>query len=411
MKQVLIVDDEFRLLQSIEAGLKKFKDKFQVITAANGKEAVEVLQEEHVDLLVTDLRMPEMDGFELVAHMTATFPFTPIIVMTAFATPEIEEKLNQAGTSKLLEKPIDFNKLAESIIDGLEQEGKEGSVAGFSLVNFLQLLGMEQKTCLLNVKDDEMDGYIYLDEGEIVAAVSGAFKGEDALFLLLACENVRITFKKLPKKKVVRMIDQPLMSLLLEGMRRVDESRALSDETDKTTAEEGQSPVAEKVEGEVQVSKLDNKIPDEDNGKPYIVVHQPIKGELEMGKLEETLGRLGEVEGFMAVGVFTPNGEMAAQVNSSGMKLAEIGSMANDVLLKAQKATKVMNVGRGHLVHIEAPSAHIIARCHNESDKFDDNEAGKAHIHMVMLINKDGNLAMAKIKMESVIGEVAAAFR
>lgn len=113
----------------------------------------------------------------------------------------------------------------------------------------------------------------------------------------------------------------------------------------------------------------------------------------------------------MVVCVFTPNGEMAVQVNTSGLKLAEIGSMANDVLLKAQKATEVMNVGRGHVVHIEAPSAHIIARCYNEAEKFDENQAGKAHIHMVMLINSDGNLAMAKIKMESVMEEVAEFFR
>ena len=130
-----------------------------------------------------------------------------------------------------------------------------------------------------------------------------------------------------------------------------------------------------------------------------------------MGKLEDTLSKLREIEGFMAVGVFTPNGEMAAQVNTANLKLAEVGSLANDVLLKAQKATDVMNVGRGQVVHIDAPKAHIIARCLNEADDFSQSQAGKAHVHLIMLMAKDANLAMGKIKLESIIHEVAESFR
>ena len=130
-----------------------------------------------------------------------------------------------------------------------------------------------------------------------------------------------------------------------------------------------------------------------------------------MAQLDETLAKLKDVEGFMAVGIFTPNGEMAAQVNVSGIKLAEIGALANDVLLKAQKASDLMNVGRGQVVHVDAPKAHVIARCLNESEDFAVTAARKAHLHMVLILSKDGNLAMAKIKLESVIQEAAASFR
>ena len=130
-----------------------------------------------------------------------------------------------------------------------------------------------------------------------------------------------------------------------------------------------------------------------------------------MSNLDETLGKLRDIEGFMAVGVFTPNGEMAAQVTAANLKLAEIGSLANDVLLKAQKATDVMNVGRGQVVHIEAPKAHIIARCLNEAEDFSQTQAGKAHIHLIVLMSRDANLAMAKIKLDSIIHQVAEAFR
>lgn len=202
MKQVLIVDDEVSLLKSIEVGLKNYKDQFGVLTAHNGKEAVDILRSEKVDLVISDLRMPEMDGFELLAIISAVYPFLPAIVMTAFATPEIEERLNVAGSYRLLEKPLDFEKLADAIADGLQQESKDGSVAGFSLENFLQLLAMEKKTSLLYVKSEKRDGYIFLDRGEVRAAISGDLKGEEAFLLYLAVETYSSLLKNYPKRKL-----------------------------------------------------------------------------------------------------------------------------------------------------------------------------------------------------------------
>lgn len=412
MKQVLIVDDEVSLLKSIEVGLKNYQDQFSVLTAHNGKEAVDVLRSNKIDLVISDLRMPEMDGFELLAVISAAYPFLPAIVMTAFATPEIEDRLNFTGSYRLLEKPLDFEKLAEAITDGLEQESKDGSVAGFSLENFLQLLAMEKKTSLLYVKAEKRDGYIFLDRGEVRAAISGELKGEEAFFALLGCGSVQLTFKKLPKKRVVQMINKPLMTLLVEGMQRIDEYReedaqgsaadeeAAGDElpaalSDAACNTDGQEEGVEPAEGE-NPDVSDNPITIGDNT---------------MGKLEDTLNKMVDVDGFLAVGIFSPNGELVAQVNKSDMKLAEIGSIANDVLLKAQKATEVMAVGLGNVVHVQAPKAHVIARCLNENTDFTHTEAGKAHIHMVLLLEQDGNLAMGKMKLESVIGEVAGSFR
>ncbi len=63
----------------------------------------------------------------------------------------------------------------------------------------------------------------------------------------------------------------------------------------------------------------------------------------------------------------------------------------------------MMEVGRGQVVHVEAPKAHIIARCLNENTDFSATEAGKAHLHMILILAKDGNLVMAKMKLGSII--------
>jgi predicted regulator of Ras-like GTPase activity (Roadblock/LC7/MglB family) len=130
-----------------------------------------------------------------------------------------------------------------------------------------------------------------------------------------------------------------------------------------------------------------------------------------MAEMKEILEKFKSVDGFQAVGVFSPNGELVAESNVAGINLAEVGALANDVLLKAQKSTEIMHVGRGQMVHVEAPKGHVICRCLNESTDFSATTSGRAHLHMVLLLNADGNLAMGKMKAASVIQELAVFFR
>jgi len=88
-KTVLIVDDETPFILSLTTGLKRYSSEYNILTAENGKIAVEILESTPLDLVVTDLRMPEMDGFELLAYMSTNFPSIPVIVMSAFGTQEI----------------------------------------------------------------------------------------------------------------------------------------------------------------------------------------------------------------------------------------------------------------------------------------------------------------------------------
>ena len=130
-----------------------------------------------------------------------------------------------------------------------------------------------------------------------------------------------------------------------------------------------------------------------------------------MAEVKEILEKFKSIDGFQAVGVFSPQGEMVAELNSTGHKLAELGALANDVLLKAQKTTEIMGVGRGNMVHIQAPKAQIITRCLNEATDFSSTASGRAHIHMVLIMDQEGNLAMGKMKIDAVIQELAPLFR
>lgn len=119
-REVLIVDDEEPLLLSIAEGLSIYKKYFNLLTATNGMEAVKLLNSSLViDLVITDLSMPKMDGFELIAYMNRNYPKIPVIMMTAFGTPKIEEIIQKMGIYRYLEKPLDINMIADNILNAL----------------------------------------------------------------------------------------------------------------------------------------------------------------------------------------------------------------------------------------------------------------------------------------------------
>jgi CheY-like chemotaxis protein len=253
VKNVLIVDDEGPFLLSLSDGLAAYAKDFQVLTALNGKEAVKALDAKAVDLVVTDLRMPKMDGFELLAHMSSSYPTIPVIVMTAFGTPEIEERLRDMGDFQYLEKPLDLNVLAERIFDALEAGASRDRIHGISLAAFLQLLEMEGKTCTLAVTSRGREGHLYFVKGALMQADTGEAKGEEAALDIVTWDNVamEIQYACTVKKKSIGL---PLAEILMEGFRIKDEKESLEKSKDRGVKKE------EHVDGEIkEVMKMDVK--------------------------------------------------------------------------------------------------------------------------------------------------------
>jgi CheY-like chemotaxis protein len=117
--EVLIVDDEEGFVLSLADGLSVYRKYFNLRTAPNGAEAVKILKLSPIDLVITDLSMPKMDGFELLAYMNRNYPKIPVILMTAYGTPKIEEIVSNMGIFRYLEKPLDINSVADNIFDAL----------------------------------------------------------------------------------------------------------------------------------------------------------------------------------------------------------------------------------------------------------------------------------------------------
>ena len=120
MDKVLIVDDDLEFLHTLEDGLQKYAGQFEVLTATNGSEAIDLLNKVRVSVLITDLDMPLMDGQELLTFMKKNRPQIPCVLMTDKGDAGITDEVRQS-VFQCMEKPFDFNQLFAVIIEGLDR--------------------------------------------------------------------------------------------------------------------------------------------------------------------------------------------------------------------------------------------------------------------------------------------------
>jgi len=104
-QQILVVDDEVNLRRILSAQLGR--DGYEVHTAADGEEALSFLGEHHIDLVVTDLRMPKLDGMQLLRAALLEDPQRPVVIITAHGTVDTAVEALKLGAFDYISKPFD----------------------------------------------------------------------------------------------------------------------------------------------------------------------------------------------------------------------------------------------------------------------------------------------------------------
>ena len=222
MKTVLIVDDSVMLLNYLEESFQEYSGDFMMISANDGMEAIEILDSHSISLLITDLQMPRIDGLGLLLYVAKYHPKLPCIVMSAHGTPKIIQSI-QGDILQFIEKPFTAKKLARTILTALKRDTLDGSVSGMSVTTFLQMVEMEQKTCLCEVESPgNPKGFFYFQGGELFHAVCGDLKGEEAAKKMINMENAVLNFRRPPKRKIHRAIKRPLIALILSATQVKD---------------------------------------------------------------------------------------------------------------------------------------------------------------------------------------------
>jgi len=107
--KILIVDDDLNVLQVLEARLQA--SGFQILRAENGQEAIRLLKDNKIDLMISDMKMPGMSGMEVLDKARSLHPGLPIIFLTAYGTIPDAVKAVKAGAVDYLAKPFDGREL------------------------------------------------------------------------------------------------------------------------------------------------------------------------------------------------------------------------------------------------------------------------------------------------------------
>ncbi len=222
--KILIVDDDQAWLRLMQIELEDYSDSFSVLTAEDGNEALEKLKKEHVSFVVTDLRMPGMDGYDLLSQVLKEYPDIPVYVITAYDKPKTRDVVFKSGATGYLTKPFSAEELVEAISHSLKKRAEGGSLHNVSLETFLQLIEMEQKTCTLHISDKQRKkgGVLFFRHGDIMNARIGNRQGKDAAYEILSWSNVSLSIEHdcvFQEKK----IDADLQVILLDAMRLKDE--------------------------------------------------------------------------------------------------------------------------------------------------------------------------------------------
>ena len=233
-QHLLLVDGDAKSLRVMEVSLKKAG--FSVTTAIHGKDALEKVQISPPDLVLSDTKMPEMDGFELCKALKSDerFKFIPYVFLTNQKSVEFKVRGLELGGDDYLTKPIYIKEIVTRVKMILQKAEKEriekrettkggfaGSLADMGVVDLVQTFEIGRKTGLINIQG-ERTGTVYFKDGRVIDAELGRLKGENAFYRMLNTfeGQFEVQFSALDRPERIEISTQ---GLLMEGMRRLDE--------------------------------------------------------------------------------------------------------------------------------------------------------------------------------------------
>ncbi|MCX7866657.1 MAG: response regulator [Limisphaera sp.] len=245
--RVLFVDDDPVFLQTVAelmSGLSQ--GRWEILTAGNASEALQVLHSRPVDLVVLDVEMQAIDGIQVLSLLNRSHPHLQKAVLTGYATENYRAACLAQGAELFLEKPTrpegwaSVHAALQQLLDFPPERGFRGVLRRVGLTDILQLECLGKSSSVLEVTAGSVTGRIYIDQGRIVHAELGEATGEAAFYRLLALPGGQFVvqpFREPPE----RSIGSPWEFLLMEAARLRDELQAELHAEDKGTA--GAAPV------------------------------------------------------------------------------------------------------------------------------------------------------------------------
>ena len=229
-QKILILDDEQDILEIYQEILARLPSQPEIHTSDSGARAIAVLESELFNLLLVDLRMPQMDGFQVLAIVRRKFPSLRVAVVTGAEDEQFRARAYAMGVDLYIEKPktgkeiINFVDCIESLLEREEQGGFRG-VQSKTLVDIIQLECLTQSSAILKITTATGEGRIWVQRGEIIDAATGELSGREAFLEMLRWRSgsFEILASDTPRP---RTIFSSYEALLMETAQSIDEAAA-----------------------------------------------------------------------------------------------------------------------------------------------------------------------------------------
>ncbi len=117
--RILLVDDDTGVLFVLQETLAPLRDRYEIVSAGNGQSALARIRETHFDLVITDLRMPDIGGVELTETIRALNPSTQVVWITAYGSRTVAADAARLGVFRCLDKPLEIEEIRDTAREAL----------------------------------------------------------------------------------------------------------------------------------------------------------------------------------------------------------------------------------------------------------------------------------------------------
>ncbi|MFT4690066.1 MAG: CheY-like chemotaxis protein [Limisphaerales bacterium] len=229
--KILVLDDDPDFRELCTELLETMHSNPEINSASSGTHAIAMLKSQPYSLLVTDLQMPNMDGFQVLSIVKKRFPNLRTIVMTGMAEEDFRSRAYAIGIDLYIEKPRTpseiklFVDCVESLLHREEATGGFRGVQSKSLADIVQMESMSQSSLVLKITNGPLIGCIWLLNGDLVDSEVGETTGEEAFKQIMSWRSG--TFETLPgDRNRQRRILNSVQGLLLDSAQSLDEIQA-----------------------------------------------------------------------------------------------------------------------------------------------------------------------------------------
>ncbi|MEY4388248.1 MAG: hypothetical protein RLY20_3531 [Verrucomicrobiota bacterium] len=228
--KILLVDDDADLLDLYQEILKDLPSKPEVHVADSGSRALAMIEGQAFHLIITDLKMPRMDGLQVLSIVRKQYPNLRTVVLTSVADEQFRSRVYALGVDLFWQKPANEREVAmfrdciQSLLEREERPGFRG-VQSKSLMDIIQLECLSQSSSVLRITNGPLVGKIWINHGELVDAEAGSLKAEEAFQHILSWKSG--SFEVLTAEPDhPRIIQVSYNALLLDTAQAIDEARS-----------------------------------------------------------------------------------------------------------------------------------------------------------------------------------------